>query len=95
MKPVDLIVTNAMHDFAEAVRNVAPDRIDADHALRILLCKISHDASMPAVSAALAAVAAPATTADFMAQLQSVRERRHEQGLGAAPASGAPVGPAG
>lgn len=91
MKPVELIVTIRLHDLVDEIARapkIVQDAIVGDNAddlmrqlARSMLCRVSHDAALPVVLKALAAVGAPATIDELTQRLAAAREARaREQG---------------
>lgn len=89
--PIDLIVTNCLHEVAEKIE-VAPPALKAmlkrkldeaavpmaETVARKLLCDISHDATLPNVLKALAVVKAPFDLNEIMQRLTAVRDARRK-----------------
>lgn len=103
-KPVELIATNLLHAYAEAVEQAPPVmRASVDMATltsemtRKLLCHIAHDASLATVVRALEAAGVPGGVEALAQRFAAVRETRAEEGC-AAPApeagGGTPADPA-
>ncbi len=83
--PVDLILANLLHETAEGIERIGklnpaavPTAIEhaKEELVRTLLCRISHNASMAVVAAALAASNAPSTVEECLARLAAVRDAR-------------------
>lgn len=81
-KPIGLITANVIHEAADQVARLpeplaelARDAANLNSAIaRELLCTISHDAALPVVLRALAAVDAPATLEEIAARMTAARE---------------------
>lgn len=87
-KPIDLIVANAMHEVAEAMRlaekfskavkgKAVPIEVNKEncaHIARHLLCQIAHNGSKTKVYAALKLLGAPCSDADIREGVQAVME---------------------
>jgi hypothetical protein len=98
-KPVELIVANLLHGFAEAMEQVPPAMratVDmaslAEDITRKALCHIAHDASMAVVVTALEAAGVAGGVDGLAGRFAAVREARAEEGCtAAAPAEAKPA----
>ncbi len=90
MKPVDLIVANAVHEAAILIRRSTDDDLKklsdpaqreeiVRHNMRHLLNNLAYEAPMPAVMRALAAMGAPATPHDLWERIAAAGECQREQ----------------
>lgn len=86
MKPVSLLTANAINESAEITRTRPDAWQDAqaadsicDATARKLLCNVAHEATMPMIWRALAAIDAPATRVDIMARINSAAEGLREE----------------
>ena len=91
-KPVELIVTNEIHDLAALIERrpageqsnaVTPDLMQA--VARRLLCSISHDAGLPVVLKLLEAAGVCGGLDGLSQRLTSAREARAADGTAEAP----------
>jgi hypothetical protein len=93
-RPVELIITERMHNAAQRVEQAAgqdaagtADAIAkptfAEALARQLLCDVAHKASVPRVLEALAAIGGPSTPAEVMARLDAAREAQRREAGGA------------
>lgn len=97
MKPVELVIQNTLHEVASRIEIVPrPARDDfvtrgdvGDQVARLLLCRLAHDAALPVVLKALAAIGGPATANETAQRLRAVLDQRHAQ---TAPPPAAPEG---
>ena len=89
--PIDLIVTNCLHDVAEKIEAAPPSlkallkrKLDeggvpmSETLARKLLCDIAHDAALAHVLKALAVVKAPNDLDELLQRLTSVRDARRK-----------------
>lgn len=81
MRPVELIVTNCMHEIAEKiaalpkalVESASPGVIEEATA-REILCNIAHHGRLDLVLKAIAAAGGPATAGELASRLKAVQE---------------------
>lgn len=81
MRPVELIVTNCLHEIAETATKLPKALLDAsgpgaveEAVARNILCKIAHDGRLDLVLKAIAAAGGPADAGELAARFKAVQE---------------------
>lgn len=81
MRPVELIVTNCLHDIAEKVKQLPKAILDAsghgaleEAVARDILCRIAHDGRLDLVLKAIAAAGSPSDAGEIAARFKAVQE---------------------
>lgn len=81
MRPVELIVSNVLHDVAERASKLPKALVDAaspgvleEAVARDILCKIAHDGRIDLVLKAIAAAGGPGDAGEISARFKAVRD---------------------
>lgn len=85
MRPVELIVTNCLHETAERAMKLPKALIEAagpgaleEAVARDILCRIAHDGRLDLVLKAIAAAGGPGDAGEIAARFKAVQEM-HQQ----------------
>lgn len=81
MRPVELIVSNVLHEIAERAVKVPKPLLDAaspgvieEAVAREVLCRIAHDGRLDLVLKAIAAAGSPSDAGEIAARFKAVQE---------------------